>query len=57
MDTEKLMKEIEKQREEMTLLGLKHGLTDINTVKSSQELDRLLNVLQFSNKTKIYRSN
>jgi hypothetical protein len=56
MEIEKLMKEIEKQREEMTHLGLKYGLTDKNTVKSSQELDKLLNCLQFSNKTKIYNS-
>jgi hypothetical protein len=56
MDIEKLKKEIEKQREEMTLLGLKYGLTDTNTVKSSQELDKLLNRLQFSDKIKIYNS-
>ncbi|MFZ3588835.1 Spo0E family sporulation regulatory protein-aspartic acid phosphatase [Bacillus sp. DJP31] len=55
MDVDKLIQEIEKQREEMTLLGINRGLTNCDTVKSSQKLDQLLNLLQFStSKSKLY---
>ncbi|KAA0550026.1 aspartyl-phosphate phosphatase Spo0E family protein [Bacillus sp. BGMRC 2118] len=53
MDIVKLQKEIEKQREEMTSFGLKYGLTNCQTVKSSQQLDQLLNKLEYLNKTKL----
>jgi hypothetical protein len=46
MNKEKLILEIEKKREEMTQLGLKKGLTNNETVLSSQQLDHLLNLLQ-----------
>jgi hypothetical protein len=47
MNEEKLIIEIEKKREEMTRLGLKKGLMNNETVQSSQQLDRLLNLLQY----------
>ncbi|MBM6619474.1 Spo0E family sporulation regulatory protein-aspartic acid phosphatase [Bacillus suaedaesalsae] len=55
MDIDKLKKAIEKQREEMTSLGLKYGLTNCHTVKSSQQLDQLLNQLEYISKTKMYK--
>ncbi len=47
MNVDKLMLEIEKQREEMTFLGVNKGLTNCATVKSSQKLDQMLNLLQY----------
>jgi fructose-bisphosphate aldolase class 1 len=45
MDLDKLLQEIEKQRKEMTLIGIEKGLNDLNTLRISQELDELLNRL------------
>lgn len=55
MNIDQLKKEIEKQREEMTTLGLKYGLTNCHTIKSSQQLDQLLNKLEYINKAKMFK--
>ncbi|WP_246941602.1 aspartyl-phosphate phosphatase Spo0E family protein [Bacillus pinisoli] len=46
MNKEKLIQEIEKKRAEMTQLGVEKGLTNDETIQSSQQLDQLLNLLQ-----------
>ncbi|MFD1737263.1 Spo0E family sporulation regulatory protein-aspartic acid phosphatase [Bacillus salitolerans] len=45
MELDKLLEEIERQRYEMTKHGMSKGLDDKETVKISQELDKLLNQL------------
>ncbi|WP_078428778.1 Spo0E family sporulation regulatory protein-aspartic acid phosphatase [Alkalihalobacterium alkalinitrilicum] len=40
-----LLKQIELKRNEMINIGMKYGLSSIKTIKSSQELDDLLNLL------------
>jgi hypothetical protein len=47
MNAEKLIQEIEIKRAEMTQLGVKKGLANVETIRSSQQLDKLLNILQF----------
>ncbi|MED3646006.1 aspartyl-phosphate phosphatase Spo0E family protein [Halalkalibacterium halodurans] len=41
-----VVKQIEKKREQMLNLAAKYGLTAEITVSCSQELDRLLNIVQ-----------
>jgi stage 0 sporulation regulatory protein len=45
-DTDKLLKEIEKLRNEMSLVALKQGITSLESIALSQELDRLLNIYE-----------
>ncbi|AXI29470.1 hypothetical protein CIB87_10770 [Priestia megaterium] len=46
-----LRKKIEYLREQMIQTGLQQGLTSSNTIKLSQELDKLLNVYTKNKKT------
>jgi len=43
---EELIKKIDQLKEEMTAVGSKKGLNDAETIKHSQNLDKLLNIYQ-----------
>ena len=40
---------IEKKRQEMLVIAEKYGFHSAKTIKCSQELDKLINVVQFMN--------
>lgn len=45
-DTDKLLKEIEKLRNKMSSVALTQGITSLESIALSQELDRLLNIYE-----------
>ncbi|WP_096270055.1 aspartyl-phosphate phosphatase Spo0E family protein [Paucisalibacillus globulus] len=45
-DTDKLLKEIETLRKTMSSVALKQGITSLESIALSQELDRLLNMYE-----------
>ena len=45
-DTDKLLKEIERLRNTMSSVALKQGITSLESIALSQELDRLLNIYE-----------
>jgi stage 0 sporulation regulatory protein len=45
-DTDKLLKEIESLRNTMSTVALKQGITSLESIALSQELDRLLNMYE-----------
>ena len=46
---ESILKQIEHTREKMIQSALDHGFKDVNTIRLSKRLDRLLNLYQFKN--------
>ncbi|WP_026905952.1 aspartyl-phosphate phosphatase Spo0E family protein [Paucisalibacillus globulus] len=52
-DTDMLLKEIEKLRNTMSAVALKQGITSLESIALSQELDRLLNIYEQRKKTKV----
>ncbi|MBP1968270.1 stage 0 sporulation regulatory protein [Virgibacillus natechei] len=44
--SDKLLKQIEFLRQQMTSVALEKGFTDIESIEISQELDRLLNIYE-----------
>jgi stage 0 sporulation regulatory protein len=52
-DTDMLLKEIEKLRNTMSAVALKQGITSLESIALSQELDRLLNIYEERKKTKV----
>ncbi|WP_042145144.1 aspartyl-phosphate phosphatase Spo0E family protein [Paucisalibacillus sp. EB02] len=51
-DTDKLLKEIETLRNTMSTVALKQGITSLESIALSQELDRLLNMYEQFKKNK-----
>lgn len=51
-DTDKLLKEIETLRKTMSSVALKQGITSLESIALSQELDRLLNMYEELKKNK-----
>jgi stage 0 sporulation regulatory protein len=51
-DTDKLLKEIETLRNTMSSVALKQGITSLESIALSQELDRLLNMYEQLKKDK-----
>jgi stage 0 sporulation regulatory protein len=49
-DTDKLLKEIETLRSKMSSTALTQGITSLESIALSQELDRLLNIYEKSKK-------
>ncbi|WP_010096838.1 aspartyl-phosphate phosphatase Spo0E family protein [Ornithinibacillus scapharcae] len=47
-DTDKLLEEIEKLRMKMSSIAMKQGITSLESIAMSQELDRLLNIYEKS---------
>lgn len=47
-DTDKLLEEIEKIRIQMSSIAMKQGITSLESIAMSQELDRLLNIYEKS---------
>ncbi len=45
-ETDKLLKEIEKLRNKMSSVALTQGITSLESIALSQELDRLLNIYE-----------
>jgi stage 0 sporulation regulatory protein len=45
-DTDKLLKQIEMLREQMSSVALAKGITSLESIALSQELDRLLNIYE-----------
>lgn len=43
MDKKELEREIERKRDEMIRVGMEKGLNDPETIRLSQELDKLIN--------------
>ncbi|WP_075617374.1 aspartyl-phosphate phosphatase Spo0E family protein [Paenisporosarcina indica] len=44
---ESILKQLENTREKMIQSALENGFRDVNTIRLSKELDRLLNLYQF----------
>lgn len=47
-DTDKLLEEIENLRLQMSTIAMKQGITSLESIAMSQELDRLLNIYEIS---------
>ncbi|HAM81284.1 Spo0E family sporulation regulatory protein-aspartic acid phosphatase [Ornithinibacillus bavariensis] len=45
-ETDKLLKQIERLREQMSSVALSQGITSLESIALSQELDRLLNMYE-----------
>lgn len=54
--TESLLKEVEHTREKMIKSALQYGYSNVNTIRLSKKLDRLLNVYQLHNTKETIRS-
>lgn len=53
--TESLLKEVEHTREKMIKSALQYGYSNVNTIRLSKKLDRLLNVYQLHNTNKNHK--
>jgi stage 0 sporulation regulatory protein len=56
-DTDQLLKRIELLRNKMSTVALKQGITSLESIALSQELDRLLNIYEKKRENEIDATN